>query len=233
MNLTVKMVRFVEAIAEDDDRSNTQCALDAGYAERSAASTASALLADAVIRDMIAEKRKGNAEVAGITPGYVVKNIRRMVAPQACRHCWGKDHLYQWREYEYNKALNAALAGSGAVPEFLGGFGYTKTREPNLDCPECNGDGLPRDMKASDALKGWEMLGRAGATFVDRNEVSGPGGGPMQLNAIIAKLPGEMTDWELELAVRKRLAEIAELGVPEGVLELPENATVIDATLTD
>lgn len=62
----------------------------------------------------------------------------------ACRYCWGFGHHYQWRDaVEFDEAL-AKVEGKEGVkpPEDPGGYGYDHNREPNPDCPRCNGDGI-------------------------------------------------------------------------------------------
>ncbi|HFI2181679.1 terminase small subunit [Enterobacter roggenkampii] len=62
----------------------------------------------------------------------------------ACRYCWGFGHHYQWRDaVEFDEAL-AKTEGKEGVrpPEDTGGYGYDHNREPNPECPRCNGDGI-------------------------------------------------------------------------------------------
>lgn len=60
----------------------------------------------------------------------------------ACRFCWGKGHAYQWRTArEYQAAYHAAITNEVPPPTDEGGYGYSAKREPNPDCPECDGDG--------------------------------------------------------------------------------------------
>ncbi|MEH3772883.1 terminase small subunit [Enterobacter asburiae] len=62
----------------------------------------------------------------------------------ACRYCWGFGHHYQWRDaVEFDEAL-AKTEGKEGVrpPQDTGGYGYDHNREPNPECPRCNGDGI-------------------------------------------------------------------------------------------
>lgn len=69
----------------------------------------------------------------------------------ACRHCWGEGGRYQWKEREYIDAVtkweamqrNPKTAGQ-PMPDPAGGFGYRFTASPNLECSECEGEGLTR-----------------------------------------------------------------------------------------
>lgn len=67
----------------------------------------------------------------------------------ACRHCWGDDHGFQWKQHEYLKAMDdwerlTRSDPTAPVPDIGGGFGYRKTAPPNADCPVCEGEGLER-----------------------------------------------------------------------------------------
>lgn len=70
----------------------------------------------------------------------------------ACRHCYGENGLFQWKETEYTKALASwelacAATKSGPLPEMpdiAGGLGYRFTRPPNPECIECEGEGITR-----------------------------------------------------------------------------------------
>ncbi|MCV2531985.1 terminase small subunit [Enterobacter wuhouensis] len=62
----------------------------------------------------------------------------------ACRYCWGFGHHYQWRDaVEFDETL-AKTEGKEGVrpPEDTGGYGYDHNKEPNPECPRCNGDGI-------------------------------------------------------------------------------------------
>lgn len=70
---------------------------------------------------------------------------------RCCRHCYGLDHHYQWRdEEEYALALARVLDFNACQPprgrrkpdpDMSGGFGYNPRLKPVEDCPECMGDG--------------------------------------------------------------------------------------------
>lgn len=138
-----------------------------------------------------------------------------------CRYCWGIDNKREWMEHEYATALNEALLNNFLPPPFEGGLGYRPTREPNSECPMCAGEGITRtwvvdvrdldsetarsylgvkqtkdgvDVKTADKIKAVELLGRYLSMFTDKSELSGPGGGPIQLEAMRA---AEMTDAQL------------------------------------
>ncbi|WP_449549425.1 terminase small subunit [Lelliottia amnigena] len=62
----------------------------------------------------------------------------------ACRYCWGFGHHYQWRDVVEFDEETAKLEGRDGVrlPEDTGGYGYDHNKEPNHECPRCNGDGI-------------------------------------------------------------------------------------------
>lgn len=62
----------------------------------------------------------------------------------ACRYCWGFGHHYQWRDAVEFDEETAKTEGREGVrqPEDTGGYGYDHNREPNSECPRCNGDGI-------------------------------------------------------------------------------------------
>lgn len=70
-----------------------------------------------------------------------------------CRHCYGIDHHFQWKdEAEYEQALQAVIAEEKAMqvdmPEYRatyptdeGGYGFISVNSPNEECPHCFGEG--------------------------------------------------------------------------------------------
>lgn len=63
-----------------------------------------------------------------------------------CRHCYGIDHRYQWRnDDELAEAQAVAIDGSAKrLPDDRGGFGFDSTLQPHAKCPHCNGEGVGR-----------------------------------------------------------------------------------------
>ncbi|MFC0225672.1 terminase small subunit [Serratia aquatilis] len=59
-----------------------------------------------------------------------------------CRHCWGENHLYQWRDIrEFDIAAEKNMKDGKAEPEY-GGLGFVDNADPNPDCPRCHGEGV-------------------------------------------------------------------------------------------
>lgn len=145
-------------------------------------------------------------DVATADPREIVSVYR-----DCCRYCYGIAGRRQWTLGEYETALAETRAAGKPAPDFAGGLGYVATREPNPDCPECFGRGVETVLVAdtrklspqaaklyagaqqtkdgvkalgrsqSDALM---ALGRYLGMFKERTEVSGPGGGPVQLQPV-------------------------------------------------
>lgn len=68
----------------------------------------------------------------------------------ACRHCHGIDHRYQWRDAEeFFQAVSVVMAENAQrdandqlpMPSAEGGYGYRFSRDANPDCPKCEGRG--------------------------------------------------------------------------------------------
>ncbi|MBD0240610.1 terminase small subunit, partial [Acinetobacter baumannii] len=75
-------------------------------------------------------------EMATADPNELIRYVR-----VNCRYCWGVDHYYQWTKGEYHNACYNALVNQKPKPDCDGGFGFNKTRAPNPECPECQGEG--------------------------------------------------------------------------------------------
>ncbi len=124
-----------------------------------------------------------------------------------CRYCWGQDHYYQWTNAEYYNAQTKAKAESKPSPDCDGGFGFDKTRPPHPDCPECRGEGVgcvhvsdtsrvegdaamlyagvkeTRDgiqVLMHDQLAALEKVARHLGMYVDRQEITGKDGKPLE-----------------------------------------------------
>lgn len=141
--------------------------------------------------------------IATADPAELVTHIR-----YGCRHCWGEDFRYQWKEHEFEAAVerHEAEPTKHSMPDWGGGMGYTTNCDPNPDCPRCDGKGheevRPTDFRdlseAGRALYkgikptklGYEILmhdQQAARVFyaqlcgyqIDRKELTGKNGGPL------------------------------------------------------
>lgn len=67
----------------------------------------------------------------------------------SCRYCWGVAGFYQWRDMaEYEKAVTRNIELRKPAAECTGGFGYRFDKEPNPECPQCEGEGIQRVLLA-------------------------------------------------------------------------------------
>ncbi|WP_262034519.1 terminase small subunit [Acinetobacter baumannii] len=152
MSLSGKQQRFVDEYLID--RNGAQAYIRAGYKVKNedvAAVMASRLLRIDKVKEAIekGEKRacrtqqdhsrqsaKSPLEMATADPNELIRYVR-----VNCRYCWGVDHYYQWTKGEYHNACYNALVNQKPKPDCDGGFGFNKTRAPNPECPECQGEG--------------------------------------------------------------------------------------------
>jgi phage terminase small subunit len=147
----------------------------------------------------------------------------------ACRYCHGVDHDRQWTQGEYKNAFYEAKAAdpNAAAPPLRGGLGYDFTREPNPECPECRGEGIERtivkdtrklsrgaakliagvrktkdgiELRSRDQDGALMALGKIVGVFIDRSELSGPGGSPLQLQPV--QPLEQLTPEQLEQIIR-------------------------------
>lgn len=168
--LTEKQEVFARAIGLEG-KSQTEAYRQAYDAENMAEKTiftkASVLAKQDKVAARIAEFKRDRRDTASAEVSFnVVKLLETYIAiafvdPNeliatrvgACRHCWGLDGAYQWKEREYMRAVadweRACARRKSDEPEPLmpdpsGGFGYRFTAAPNPECVECEGEGLHR-----------------------------------------------------------------------------------------
>lgn len=159
-SLTPKQQRFVQEYLVD--LNGKQAAIRAGYSERRAEVTASELLANRKVSEVVAARQKSRAERVEITADSVLKELQTIAAADprelvefrrgCCRYCWGKGYRYQRTAGEMERDLQAYQAkaaeleeqGKPAPPPFdkKGGIGFNPKKDPNENCPECFGDGV-------------------------------------------------------------------------------------------
>lgn len=155
----------------------------AGAPESSARSWASRALAQPEVAARVAQLKAERAQRTKVDGDQVIERLERIALTDAsdlveyrrcnCRHCWGKDHGYQRTVREmsaararYGKALKQAQKeGTDLVDEIEpfdeeGGIGWNAANDPNLECPECSGEGIGVPF-----LKDTRDLGRAAAIF--------------------------------------------------------------------
>lgn len=159
MSFNPRRQRFIEEMAVDDNM--TQAAIRAGYSKKTAAQQASRLFRDVKIKAAIEEQRRQRVLQHGMSADDIVKRWTQIaladpnelvsVVVGSCRYCHGQGHQYQWRdEKEFDDAQEAHFAlpddkrDPKRAPVLGGGFGYRFRRQPNIDCPQCDGFGKRR-----------------------------------------------------------------------------------------
>ena len=125
--------------------------------------SASKLSRDPVVAQWIDERKQKALEKLDISQADVLRELWHIatadpneltqIRRNCCRHCWGFNFGYQWKtEEEWATACARAIQNKAVPPEFDGGDGFDKRLEPNPDCPECEGDGVP-DIVMADTRK--------------------------------------------------------------------------------
>ena len=167
MSLTLRQRSFATEYLVDFN--GTQAAIRAGYSENGAAQIAFVLLSHAEINEFIQEKAEDRAAAADLSAEWVLRQWRQIASAdpndliwirrECCRHCHGVFHAFQWTEFEYKAAVEAARkhecspkcsqpCSARVIPDPAGGFGFDLKREPAPDCPVCHGEGNERVMVA-------------------------------------------------------------------------------------
>lgn len=101
------------------------------------------------------------------------------IEARCCRYCHGEGFDYQWKEHEFEKAIEEGERGyryndkgkrvDAQLPEWAGGMGFDQTLDPHPDCPRCMGEG--RKVTVVTDTRDLSESGRAlyKGTKVDRN----------------------------------------------------------------
>ncbi len=225
------------------DFNGTQAAIRAGYAQNSASESAFNNLNNSMVQEAVAERVAEIARAKALTVEWVLDQWRQIASAdpneltwfeyQCCRHCYGLNFEYQWTEFEYRKHVEgchehvcrAAKCEQPCKDKFprlaLGGFGFTPHKNPNPDCPICNGEGhqVPKvadtrrvsgparrlyagikttqhgiEVKMRDQDAALKNIAQYLGMLVDKKELAGPGGGPIVAQNITAK---DLTDDQL------------------------------------
>lgn len=150
--LTAQQRLFVAEYLKDGNA--TQAAIRAGYSNKSAEQIGYQLLQKTSVAQAIAQQQKASiARTLGCADEILAQmwqlatfdaNQLSQYRRGACRYCWGFGHHYQWRDaVEFDEETAKVEGREGArLPQDTGGYGYDHNREPNPECPRCNGDGI-------------------------------------------------------------------------------------------
>lgn len=150
--LTAQQRLFIAEYLKDANA--TQAAIRAGYSKKTAQEQSSRLLSNVMVAQAIAQQQKASIERTLGSADEVLAQMWQLATFDAnqlsqyrrgaCRYCWGFGHHYQWRDaVEFDEETAKVEGREGArLPEDTGGYGYDHNREPNSECPRCNGDGI-------------------------------------------------------------------------------------------
>ena len=139
------------------DLNATAAARRAGYSEKTADKIAFQLLEKTLVQKAIQEQMEAREKRTLITADMVLQrwwdiatadpneiiHLRRV----CCRHCYGIDHQYQWRnKEEYQRTVQAAINNveedkPPVIPSDAGGYGFNRLLRPHAECPYCQGEG--------------------------------------------------------------------------------------------
>jgi len=158
MALTAKQKKFVAEYLIDLNA--TQAAIRSGYSTRNADKIGSELLGKTRVSAAIQEAMKKREQRTEITQDMVLQRWWAIANADpneliyhrrvCCRHCFGRDHAYQWiDEVEYDQAVIEARKLQQPIPHDLGGYGFDPTVRPHPKCPNCHGEGRG-DIQATD-----------------------------------------------------------------------------------
>ncbi|MFP2201224.1 terminase small subunit [Enterobacter ludwigii] len=148
IKLSAKVKRFIAEYLKDNNA--TAAAARAGYSDPNYGRQ---LITNPNVAQAIAQQQK--ASIARTLGGAdeVLEQMWQLATFDAnqlsqyrrgaCRYCWGFGHHYQWRDaVEFEEKRLEALERKNREPVDVGGYGYDHNREPNPECPRCNGDGI-------------------------------------------------------------------------------------------
>jgi phage terminase small subunit len=218
--LSPKMLAFCREFIVDNN--GTNAAIRAGYSEHTADVQACDLLTRPKVRANIERRMAAAADAAQVDAALVLSELyltatgdpRELcsVTVDSCRYCWGIDGLRMWTRGEYKNALSDAASAGKPAPNFEGGLGFDPRKDPNPDCVECAGRGVPYvsitpskklsraatrllqsvnqkkdgsiEVKLNDRMAATLALAKITGLLKERTELTGAGGGPIALTAV-------------------------------------------------
>jgi phage terminase small subunit len=161
---SAKLALFVEEYL-NANFNGTKAAIAVGYSRASARVKASELLSLPKVHTAIEISMRARAERLSIDTDAVLTRMcsiafadpRELIEIHryCCRYCYGKNHRYQWTPSEFRDAQEICansedIRGAGFAPrsklhdtDWKGGLGFNRCADPNPECPECFGDGIP------------------------------------------------------------------------------------------
>ena len=148
IKLSAKVKRFVAEYQKDNNA--TAAAARAGYSDPNYGRQ---LITNPNVAQAIAQQQKASIARTLGSADEVLEQMWQLATFDAnqlsqyrrgaCRYCWGFGHHYQWRDaVEFEEKRLEAVECDRREPDDSGGYGYDHNREPNPECPRCNGDGI-------------------------------------------------------------------------------------------
>ncbi|MFQ3490674.1 terminase small subunit [Enterobacter asburiae] len=148
IKLSAKVKRFIAEYLKDNNA--TAAAARAGYSDPNYGRQ---LIANPNVAQAIAQQQKASiARTLGSADEVLAQmwqlatfdaNLLSQYRRGACRYCWGFGYHYQWRDaVEFEEKRLESTDRDKPEPVDVGGYGYDHNREPNPECPRCNGDGI-------------------------------------------------------------------------------------------
>lgn len=165
---------------------------------------------------------KKRAEESKITAEALAEHLMRIVRADPrelidyrivnCRHCWGGGFRYQFTDGEMDVLLKEHAKPGAEKFDAKGGAGFKRSRDPNPDCTECNGEGeeliTPKDTRdlspdalalyagvkktkdgiqilMHDKMAAADRLARHFGMFVDRKVLENPDGSALTMAPIL------------------------------------------------
>lgn len=121
------------------------------YVGEFAGSEASRRLNKRAVKKEIEKVRQAAIEKVQLSTSTVIQDIVNVLTAdprdlidtvtEACRHCYGEGHQYQYTIGEYSTEEFKAMATNKPFNP-KGGVGFNPNRDPHPDCPECHGNGI-------------------------------------------------------------------------------------------
>ena len=159
--LTPRQQRFVEEYLVDLNQS--AAAIRAGYSTQNADSIASRMMANPDIRARVDIALAERSRRTGVNADIVVQELARIA----------RVNVLDVLDPETGEIKDGALDDAAAVASVR-----IKTT------PTKNGNIVEREVRLADKVRALELLGKHLGMFVDRKEVTGKDGGPIQLEAM-------------------------------------------------
>jgi phage terminase small subunit len=161
-SLKPKVQRFVREYLID--LNGTQAAIRAGYSQKTATQIANNLLTKVDVAAAVKEESELISKKLEISAEAIVKRWQNQVEANpnelsqlrriCCRHCWGRDHGYQYLFGEFKPAKlrheekRANILAKSKEARDIGDFDgvegdwYDTGLDPNMECPHCRGKGV-------------------------------------------------------------------------------------------